>query len=158
MSFVQGVQLHQFIEDLRVMIDGDAQWGGVFGIKPAIRKKTGALVTQGYVGAKQEDIIIYADAEKIKPFTIGIAVGSVHKSHHSTLLATIEISTNLSEERLEQLVSAVKNILTNPANIRKAGYIQILIKGYRNLSEELREAYSGIIDVEAHVLNPLYSP
>ena len=158
MSFVQGIKTHEFIADLVSMISSDAQWGGVFGVKPAIRKKEDSYVSNTFIGTKQEDILVYSDGEKIKPFTLGIAVGTVHKSHHHTMLATIEISTNVSEERLEQLVSAVKNILTNPINIRKVGYIQILIQGYRNLSGELRESHAGIIDVEAHVLDPSYVP
>jgi len=163
MSFNQGSKLKDFISDIVTMINDAAEWTGgsgsdLFGDKPRISRKTERKVT-GFLKTKQEDIIVYADSEQIKPFGLGIGVQPIgtHGNFYSTSSATIEITTNISEERFDQLVSAVKSTLTEPQNIRRAGYVQILLRGFKNLSGEFREGWSGIFDITGESLDQQYT-
>ena len=164
MSFVQGSKLRDFITDIITMIDVATEWTGgggsdLFGIKPRISRKTERKVV-GLAKRKQENILVYADSEQIKPFSLGIGVQPIgtHGNFYSTSSATIEIQTNVSEERFDQLISAVKSTLTEPQNIRRAGYVQIILRGWKNLSGEYREGWSGIFDITGESLDQQYTP
>lgn len=162
MSFVQGFKTRDFITDLLNMINDATEWTGgggsdLFGAKPRISRRTERKVT-GLAKRKSENIIISVDSEQVRAFQLGTAVRATHGDHYHTMAATIEVQTNVSEERFDQVIGAVKNILTTPANIRTAGYVQILIRGMKNLSPETRESWAGIIDVTGEALNPSYTP
>ena len=162
MSFSQGSKLRDFITDLVTILDTAPEWtngGGsdLFGDKPRISKTTDRKVI-GLAKRKQENIIVYANAEQIKPFGLGVGVRPTHGNWYNTDSATIEVQTNVSEERYDQLVSAIKSRLTEATTVRRAGYVQIILRGFKNLSGELRGSYSGIFDITGESLDTSYTP
>ena len=144
-------QLLQFLDDLVTIIGGAAQWGTDFGVKPAITKKYNKTVT-GLATSKVEEILIYVEKEFIKPFSLGVGVNPT-KSWYHTLPATIEIRTNVSDIRLDQLVYAVTHTLKS--NVTYSGYVQILLKSVTPLSSESRNSFGVIIDVEGQKYAPI---
>ena len=147
----EGSQLKKFQDDLVTIIDGAAKWDGDYGVKPRISRTTDRKVI-GLGKRKQRNILIYVDEEIIEPKGIGYAF--TQKNWEHKLLATIDIQTNTSEAIFNGMVSGVSDILRLPANICKAPYMWILLRGYKNLSDQSRESWRGIIDVEAKLLDP----
>ena len=153
-----GSALRQFMSDLVSILDSATEWTGeggsdTFGAKPSIDRKTDRKVT-GIGRSKNEVILIYSDNEAIKAFSLGVAVG--RKDWYHTVSATIEVQNNTGEERFDQLVAAVLSTLREATNIKRAGYVQIIVGNYRNLSEPSRNKYRGIIDVRGELVNPSY--
>ena len=153
-----GSALRQFITDLIDIINTAIEWTGgggsdTFGAKPVIDRKTDRKVT-GIGKSKNELILIYSDNEAIKPFSIGVGVG--RKDWYHTVSATIEVLNNTGEERFDQMVAAVLSTLREATNIKRTGYVQIIVGNYRNLSEVSRNKYRGIIDVRGELVNPSY--
>ena len=146
-----GAQATQFMDDLVTIISGASQWGTDFGVKPRITKRYDRKVT-GLAVAKSESILIYVDRESIKPFTIGVGV-SPTKSWYHTLTASIEIQSNVSDTRLDQLLDAVIHILKS--NVTYTGYVQIMPKAIKMLGEEQRGGFAAIIDVEGQKYAPI---
>ncbi len=162
MSFNQGSKLRDFISDLVTILDTAPEWTGgggtdLFGDKPRISKTTDRKV-RGLAKRKQENIIVYANSEQIKPFSLGVGVVAGHGNWYSTSSATIEVMTNISEERYDQLVSAIKSRLTEATTVRRAGYVQIILRGFKNMSGEMRGSYSGIFDITGESLDQQYTP
>jgi len=137
--------IKNFINDLVTMISNDANWGdgNDFGIKPRVAKQYDRKIT-GFGKVKAEDILIYADLEQMKPFTMGMAINSSASWYH-TLSATITVSTNVSDERMDFLTDAVVDILKR--NVGYSGYVQILVKGVKNRNDEGRGLFKNLIDV-----------
>ena len=146
---VHGAATEKFMRDLVTMIGDDVRWGGAFGAKPSVDKKYDRKVL-GYGKSSEEVVLIHSAADRMSAFGLGTATN--FKAWRHDVSATIEIMTNLSSERFEKLVNNVVDILKR--NVAREGYVQITASAAHNESDELRNMWRAIIDVEAILLDP----
>jgi len=141
---VDGAQANKFLNDLKTILN---TWSTTdFGSKPDIDIVQDVKV-HGYGQAKDENVLIYVDSEKMETYLGGL-------EWNSWLSATIEIGTNLDRTRFDKMVNSVVSLLKT--NVKYTGYAYILIKGYTDLSKDMRGAFRGIVDVQALKHEPAF--
>lgn len=123
----------------------DSGWGSTHGAKPRISVATDRRI-RGLGQSRNEEVLVFSEAANVQSFGIG------GEDWRHSMGATIAVNTNVSEERLAQMMSAVYAIMA--ANVRHEGYSYWKVNAYRNLSQRGRNYWSGVLDAEAVATNP----
>ena len=134
------------------------QWVEAFGTRPSVDKKYDRTII-GNIGAQSaEQILVYADSEKSEPYDVGGAISNI--TYHNTVQISIDVYTNRSEERIEQVVAGIheilkKNITILPQEGDKFSLRRIRMGNTQNLSDRSRKAFRMVVDatVETYLEN-----
>ena len=134
----------QFMTDLIAVLNDDARWGSGFSNKPSIDRVYDRKVLS-FGKQSEEAISVFSDTETIRPFSLGL--GRSAKAWRHDVTATIRIVTNVSRKRYQDLISIVVDIIKQ--NVVSDGYVQLQPTGVHNTSDETRNEWSGVVDVDA---------
>ena len=150
MPDIYATQITTFMNDIVNLLNTDTYWKDI--IKPRISKKYSRKVV-GLGKSTAEAVLVYSDMEQIKPFSLGIGIDqTAAKSWFHTFTGTIEILTNISDVRMEQIASTIINILKR--NVTLAGYVLLTPVDVKNRSDETRGNYRMLIDIRADKYAP----
>ena len=149
-TIVHGTASEKFMNDLVTVIGEDERWNtNAFGKKPSVNKKYDRKVL-GYGRGSEDAVLVHSDSDRVTPFGLGTATN--YGAWRHDVSASIEVTTSLGDKRFKDLLSQIVDILKQ--NVTLEGYVKLEVVNVHNESDELRNAWRGIIDVEAMVIDP----